>query len=377
MKRLLTILLLPLLLAACGGNAPEDPDAGNDMLLEADTLRVVCAIGQELGDSTSTFGILGDAEYHAGSGNILVMDTGMACLKEYTPEGVYIRQISRQGNGPGELSNASFDFFQMGDRTLVTNMMKQGFVVFDDSLNYLEEIQLWTQNPPLQCVALSDSTFAAYKPDFDEGDGQNFTLYRRLVIFTYGEEDYDHVFWADSTEFTLSELISSGTSDLINDFLLGLTVGGNSDLVLLALRISEEYRVQAWYPDGTEAFTITLDLEPVAKTAEEIAEEKAYMEGFFSQMGAQGMQEYNPEPFRDMILRVAMGPDGNIWVQRGTQEQPLFDIFDLEGNPVGHRVFEKTGWSWQFSISEDGILAWEDDPEQGFQQLHIIDCSEF
>lgn len=371
------IPLASLLLFSCGGGPVEEITETGDPGLDADTLKIAAVIGSELGDSTSTFGILGEAEYHEVSGNILVLDTGRACLKEYSPDGSFIRQISRLGDGPGELSVASFEFFQMGGETHVSNMMKQGFVVFDDTLGFKDEISLWTQNPPLQCVALSDTSFAAYKPDFAEGDGQNFTLFRRIVDFSYGEEDYGRVFWAESTSVSLNDLINNGTSDMINDFLLGLTLGGNQDLILMALCESEEYRVHCWRPDGTEAMTIEMDLEPVPKTEEEIAEEKAYMEGFFRQMGAQGMTEYTPEPYRDMILKVDIGPDGNIWVQRGTHERPLFDVFDLNGSLIRHYVFQETGWSWRFSISEQGILAWEEDPELGYQQLSIVDCSEF
>lgn len=369
------IALSILLTAACEQETPvaELPATG---AIQTDTLRILCSIGEELGDSTNTFGILSDAEYHEPTGNILVLDSGRSCLKEYTPDGEYIRQISRQGDGPGELSVASFEFFQMNGKTLVNNMNKQGFVVFDDSLNYVEEIQHWTQNPPLQCIAISDSTFAAYKPDFAEGDDQSFILYRRLAIFTYDTAEYDTVLWSDSTEFTMAHLIANGTSDMINDFLLGLTVGGSSEIILLSLCESEEYTVIGFNPDGSEALTIIIDLEPVAKTEEEIADEKAYMEGFFNQMGAQGMQEFNPEPYRDMVKKVAIGPYSTIWVQRGTSERPLFDIYDLDGILLGHKVFQETGWSWQFSISEQGILAWEDDPELGYQQLYTVDCGE-
>ncbi len=73
-----------------------------------------------------------------------------------------------------------------------------------------------------------------------------------------------------------------------------------------------------------------------------------------------------------MVISVDIGPDGNIWVQRGTMEQPLFDIFDLEGTLIGHKVFPETGWTWQFSLSPNGILAWEEDPELGYQQLFMV-----
>jgi hypothetical protein len=377
MKLITAVLFTSIVFMACGGEPPVEENSQILPGADADTLEVAFTVGQELGDSTSTFGILGEAAYHEATGNIIVLDTGRACLKEYTPEGQFIRQISRQGDGPGELSSASFEFFQMGGDTHVSNMMKQGFVVFDDTLGFKEEISLWTQNPPLQCVAVSDTSFIAYKPDFAEGDGQNFVLYRRIAAFDHAEKDFGHVFWAESTGVSLNDLINNGTSDMINDFLLGLTLGGNQDMILMALCESDEYRVHCWYPDGAEAMTIVQHLEPVPKTEEEIAEEKAYMEGFFSQMGGQGMNDYNPEPFRDMIQKVDIGPDGSIWVQRGTHERPLFDVFDMNGELAGHYVFRETGWTWRFHISEQGILAWEEDPESGYQQLNILDCSGF
>ncbi|PIE53662.1 hypothetical protein CSA37_00410 [Candidatus Fermentibacteria bacterium] len=371
------LILAALLIAACGGNTESSLADTSCQTMQTQILTAVTSIGEELGDSTNTFGVLSDALYHSGTGNILVLDSGRSCLKEYTPDGEYIRQISRQGDGPGELSVVSFGFFQMGGMTLVSNMMKQGFVVFDDSLEFLEEISLWTQNPPLQCFALSDSSFAAYKPDFSEGDSEGeFMLYRRVVRMNHNSDQFETVYWADSTEFTLARLMAGGTSDMINDFIFGITVGGNESIVMVALCESEEYLVRCYNPDGTEAMTISLDIEPVAKTPEEIAEEKAYMEGFFGQMGDQSMQGYTPEPYRDMIKNVGIGPDGNIWVQRGTNRQPMFDIFGMEGNHIGQVLYEMEGWSWRFSISEQGILAWEDDPELGYQQLYTTRLNE-
>jgi len=370
MKLIFFAVLMILFFASCGGEGTQATETST-LSFPVDTLVIAGRIGEELGDSTNTFGIIVDAEYHAGTGNIIVLDAGRACLKEYTPEGDYIRQVSRNGSGPGELSSVSFEFFQMGSNLLVLNMMKQGFVVFDDSLNFIEESMLWPQNPPMQNCAVSDSSFASYKIDVSEGDNGNIVFFQKIVLFSFGAEDYSQVFWADSVELTLSDLISN-SSGLINDILYGVTLAGNLDIILFSVRESENYLVHVWYTDGNEAFTITLPLEPVAKTEAEIAEEKAYMEGFLNQMGAQGIGEFVPEPYRDMIVKVGIGPDSNIWVQRGTQEQPFFDIFDMEGNLIGHKVFQETGWTWQFSLSPDGILAWEDDPEEGFQQLFIV-----
>ena len=371
MKLIYLAFSVVLLLASCGGEEEVSAEVVNAPSFPVDTLEITGYIGEELGDSTNTFGILADAEYHKSTGNILILDSGAACLKEYTSSGQYIRQVSRQGSGPGELSFATLEFFQIGGNVLALNRMKQGFVVFDDSLKYLEEISLWSQNQPMQSAALSDSTFASFMIDFTQVDNGNLKIFRRIVLFTYNTEEYDHVFWEDSVELTVSDLIGS-SSWLINDLLLGTSLTADRDVVLFSLRESEDYTIHGWHPDGTEAFTISIPLEPVAKSDQEIAEEKAYIEGFFAQMGGNDMGGFDPEPYRDMVISVNIGPDGNIWVQRGTIEQPFFDIFDMEGTLIGHKVFPEAGWTWQFALSPMGILAWEDDPELGYQQLFIV-----
>ncbi len=372
MKFLLLMVFTLLMLISCG--AEEEAlieDETTSPSLPVDTLEITGYVGEEFGDSTNTFVAIADAEFHENTGNILVLDQGASCVKEFSPSGDYIRQISRSGSGPGELNGNTYEFFQMGGDLLVLCAGKQGFVVFDDSLEYKEEIPNWLMNAPMLNSAVSDTTYVCHKVDVDTEDSDNLTIHRRLALFAYGAEEYNQVFWEDSIQISLNDLLSS-PSMIFNDLLLGLTLTSNKDLIVFAVRDTEEYNVLAWNVDGTEAFSINLPLEPVAKSVEEVAEEKAYMQGLLNQMGFGEMGEFEPEPYRDMIVQVAFGPDGNIWVQRGTMEQPFFDIFDLEGTLIGHKVFPEAGWTWRFTMGPAGVLAWEDDPDLGYQQLFIV-----
>ena len=371
-KFLLLLVFALLVLISCGAEeeAPIE-DETTSSSLPVDTLEITGYIGEEFGDSTNTFAVIVDAEFHEITGNILVLDGGESCIKEFSPSGDYIRQISRAGSGPGELSGSIYEFFQMGGDLLVLCASKQGFVVFDDSLEYKEEINNWLLNAPMLNSAVSDTTYICHKVDVDTEDTDNLIIHRRLALFEYGAEEFNQIFWEDSIQISLDDLLLN-SSLIFNDLLLGLTLASNKDLIVFAVRDTEEYNVLAWDVEGTEAFSISLPMEPVAKSPEIIAEEEAYVEGFFNQRGLGEMGVYEPEPYRDMIIQVAFGPDGNIWVQRGTMEQPFFDIFDLDGTLIGHKVFPEVGWTWRFALGPNGILAWEDDPELGFQQLFMV-----
>lgn len=364
----LLMFLTMLALSACG-TPPSDTASLHE--LPVDTLSVVFSIGEELGDSTRTFGIIQDALI-LQNGNIVVLDRQVACLKVFSPSGEYIRQVGRRGGGPGELS-MPWELLAMPDgRLLVLEMMKQGFVVFDDSLRLVEEISHWTQNPPLMSTAMSDSTFAAYKIDVDMV-GEQLVMNRRIAVYRVGERDFDTVLRGDSITATMNQLMENPSmfvTELLDAYCLG---GDGAGTVYFAEKSGESYKVLGWDAGGNQVFEAGLDLRPVPKTPEEIQEEKDYMNRFIQGMGGGMPFDFQPEPNRNMVAGLGVDSQGHVWVQRGTMAAPFFDIFDGQGNLLRHAVFPVEGWSWTFHISPEGMLAWEADPASGFQQLYMLE----
>ncbi len=372
MKYLSTVLGCLLLTSGCGGNGQE-PIAVQDIpVLPVDTLQAVLEIGVELGDSTNTFGAITSTLIDQ-SGRILVLDQVASCVKIFDRSGNYIQQLSRQGNGPGELVMPWGLFLMPDGKLMVLDPGKQGFVVFDDSLQFIEEIGLWPQNPPFMGTPVSDDQYAAYKVDFDMVD-EHILVNRRVALYSYGEEEWDLILWQDSVEINMNEIIENPSMFFI-DILDPLIVGGNnSDRIYFSLKDSEEYLVTGWNSEGEGVLSISMDLAPVAKSAEEMAAESTYVTNYFGRMGGGGASmEFEPDPFKDMVIGVDIGPDGNLWVRRGTTDTPFFDIFNTSGELLHHAVFPQEGWSWKTSISPEGILAWEEDPEDGYQVLYLLE----
>lgn len=363
-------LAFAIILALFGcGKPPADTSAASG--LPVDTLSVVFSVGVEMGDSASTFGLIQDAIV-LPDGVILVLDRQVACIKVFDPSGIYLRQVTRRGSGPGELS-MPWEFLPLPDgRLLVLEMMKQGFVVFDDSLRFVEEISHWAQNPPLMSTALSDSTYAAYKIDADMV-GEQMVMNRRIAVYRVGERDFDMVLRGDSITATMNELLENPSmfvTELLDAYCLE---GDGAGTVYFAEKSGESYQVLGWDASGNEVFRTGLALAPVPKTPEEIQEESDYMNRFFQSMGGGMPFNFEPEPYRNMVVGLGVDAEGNIWVQRGTTDTPFFDIFHRDGNHLRHAVFPEEGWSWTFNISPYGILAWEADPASGFQQLYLLE----
>lgn len=87
--------------------------------------------------------------------------------------------------------------------------------------------------------------------------------------------------------------------------------------------------------------------------------------------GLQGI-EFHPAIYKNLTSGVGIGPDGNLWVSLGTHRDIFFDIYDLNGNLLRHAVFPKLSRCWETEITEQGILAWEADPVEGYQKLYFL-----
>jgi len=377
MKHTAAVSAIFLLVLSCGGGETQTA-AEWVPELPVDTLEIVTEIGQELGDSTCTFAAVADVEF-LPDGRVIVADQVAADLKWYDAAGNYLGHLARRGSGPGELGFPWYLCMLDNGTLMVMDPFKQGFVVFDDSLQFKEEISLWIQNPPFMAAALEDSQFVAYKIDTDNEESR-ISMKRSVALFNYNEADWERVFWQDSISATFSEMIANPSMFII-DLLDPMSIATNgSDRVFFSLKDGEEYSITGWDLQGTAVLDISMELEPVAKTPEEMAAESTYVTNYVARMsgGGGGFQmEFEPDPYKDMIADLSMGPDGCLWARRGTLQSPFFDIYDMEtGELLRHVVFPVEGWSWRTVVSENGIAAWEEDPELGFQVLYLLEVND-
>lgn len=353
---------------SCGSSNPVTTD---DCYFGAvDTLQVIFQIGEELGDSTNTFISIADVDIDE-NGRLLVLDDIAASVKAYDSQGNYLQLVTQRGSGPGELTHPRGLTSMPGGRLVVSAPSRHGFVVFDDSLRYLEEISLWLCNSPYDLTAISGNRMAICR--YDE-DGTNDFIRHTLGIYSWGEESMDVLLWKDSLEINASdETRDPSQSWIFCLFELLQTNSDSSGNIYFAPIDQSEYRVIAWDATGNEILNISKEIIPVEKSPEEIESEILYMNSYYrNRSGHAPPFEFHPNPFRNAVADVGVGPDGNLWVRRGTTTDIFFDIYDLDGVPVRHAVFPVESWSWKTETTPYGIIAWELDPIAGYQILYFL-----
>lgn len=77
-----------------------------------------------------------------------------------------------------------------------------------------------------------------------------------------------------------------------------------------------------------------------------------------------------------MIKGLEIDGEGNIWVQHGGPNVPTFSVYSSSGELMYYAEVAgdyPDGNSWRFYIDGNGILAYAEDPADGYQVVYILE----
>lgn len=369
----IALVLAAVLLASCGGTgdqATTDPTGATE---ERVPITIIDSIGVELGDSNYVFASI-DALEFGPDGNIYVLDRGRSCVKVYGPDGTFIRQIAREGNGPGEVTSP-FAMAVLGDgRISICSPFQGGILNFLPDGTWEGLSAEFTNNPPLGMVGADSNAYVALKLTVDFVDNELTTSF---MIGRYEESDEPSALYCENSfPFDPEDL-----SELLMQTLFSqVYTADRQGNVYIAPYSTEAYEIRVLDRDGNELLAIHRDLPVVPKSPEEIQEEKAWMEAWLRSIGAQGVViDFQPDPDRWQISDLGYDHLGRIWARRGTELQPVFDVFDGETGDLLFTAEVGTDAAdapfWDFVITDKGMLAFSQNPEY-YQKVYIMELPE-
>ena len=358
---------------SCGGEESYVPPQA--AALPVCTLSVVDSIGIEMGDSSYVFGSI-EGLGHTPTGQIAVIDRASADIRLFDDEGRMIRRISRRGSGPGELMNPLGMILYPDGRMGVIDPWSGGVLAYDTSGAFLGVEVEAQSNAHLNPVAVGESSFVAGRTRVHVDEGEQPILELYLGRFP-GTAEPDVVYWLKPMVFEVAE----GAGDVAQRYFFSnsWTADPASGRVYAAPFSETDYRILRYGPDGTELPPLEREVEAVRKSDEEIAADVEYVQQKLRSLegGDPGysVQVNDPWPYRLPVLDLDVDAEGNLWALNGTLEEPVFDIWSPEGDLAGRAVLVGLGsrpLSWEFSMDEHGILAYDTDPIL-CQRVYVIE----
>ena len=178
------------------------------------------------------------------------------------------------------------------------------------------------------------------------------------------------VYWHKEYQvFTLEE-ISLAMRDFSNVY---WTADRETQEVYVAPYQDNVYIIYRYSPEGELIGTIEMDIEQVPRTDEEKAEVAAYLRARLAVLNGTDMGvEIAPYPNRRSIEGLGIDGQGYLWVRRGTEVPVRLDRWTPSGELIGSYTVPGSDPYWRFSFCHDGILAYNENPDE-YQRIFVME----
>ena len=301
------------------------------------------------------------------SGQIHVLDAGNRRVRVFSSSGAPVRSFGREGEGPGEFQFPASLAVDSSGTITVLDFGRRALIRFDSSGTYRDQ----SVAPP-----------GVFGPVRADGEAHVFATRRRdsgtggfhLRLYRATAQDTTELAQVPLPE-THSVLYESCGVSISLPPVFADPPSWDARAGRAALSGAPEYMVRI-FDQGTEVRHMRRPIEPRAATSEQAVRELGDGEKWAiggrpctvppeEVVEQRGIAEMVP-----VIGRVAVAPDGSVWVQReviGEDVGPV-DVFDNAGEYVG-TLPPATPWPLAFDAG-DGILALETN-ELGVQSVIV------
>lgn len=329
----ITLLLAP---AACSSAPAPAGEGGWGVASAIEEL----AIGVEFGDDEYMFGNILSVAVGA-DGAMYVSDRQQDIVRMYDAEGVFVRDIGRQGQGPGEYTVAPMlSVLPEGDLAVREGMTSR-ISFFSAAGEYVDS---FPSVPGYSIVVDRDGNIHAQR---FEGDVELVTYSRQgeeLGRVTFPPQDR-----AGESTFVLGfgegDIFPFPTETLSAWSPFGYLVTGRNDV----------YDIEIRNPEG--AVHLRRDVEPAPVSSEEQAEWEAFRQSLVERARSRNRDtRYEPIPdMKPFFRQIWVGEDGRIWVFRYVAAEKRQDIEPLPERPERTLLTWRERWTYD-AFEPDGTF---------------------
>jgi hypothetical protein len=225
-------------------------------------------------------------------------------------------------------------------------------------------------SPPTCLEGASCGTYMRKNISLDTSTGEPVIVVT-ITLNEIGSEDDLLVFMEETAPFNPEDM-----AGMINLVWFGYDLACDfSGRYYISPRSSREAVVYAFDETGARRFSIEMDLDPVLRNEEEMETERLILTSKAAAMGDLP-PALEPDPYKPLIRGLEVDSEGKIWILLGGPPQPEFEVYSPDGEFLYRAVIsgeQPDGASWNFSFSGGRILAWAEDPCEGYQKIWLLE----
>lgn len=298
-------------------------------------------------------------------GNVYLLDTQLSEVQVYSPDGEFLKTLSRQGEGPGE-TNLPTDMLFTSDGNIGLVQSFPGKVIKIDK-----------EGNPAGVIAIGnpDPTQGGFVALFDtQQRGGNMVAVGMLITANQAERTRTDNWILASFNEDGSEKTRYHEMTRVWDFKKPISIVEKDQYFVHFRRwaLDKEgkvyaatnrngYEVRVWNADGSLNRIIEREYEPWKRNDEDTRRINAFMDA--STRNFPGDVDTKIEDTEPDITSIRVADDGTVWVltSRGTHDQPegvmmTYDVFDPEGHFIKQVMVQCEG-----DGVKDGLIFGGDD----------------
>jgi len=288
-----------------------------------------------------------------GAGDIVVADQGASELRVFGPDGVFLFQVGRNGEGPGEFRRLEY-VGAFGNDSLVTfdSALRRVQIFGPDggfSRSRVLETLGETAMPDKVIGGVADAALAIRYLDFGTEVPNGIVRWPHEVVAALDLPSgrLDSLAWVPGSEASVVQRPNGGYSHGAYVFGKGNEFAAAGDR--LAIVATDTFSLRVLNPDGSPLLTVHRDVEALPVTAEVI---ERYVDGVMDIVFPRGgdASEEDMRLFRQSlynrprastlpVLRsIHLDADGNLWVEPDFlpgETPPPWQVFRSDGTWLG------------------------------------------
>jgi hypothetical protein len=329
---------------------PNQPMLSNEMVAPQELWRV----GGDEEAEDQVLGFVTDVQVDE-EGNSYLLDSTWNVIHVFSPEGIFLRDIGGEGEGPGEFQNVD-QFMLMPDGTFgVVQMMPAKIITLDK------------QGVPGSYFSVCNGDQGLSLIEKAQAAGNQVVIGVGCANFSAMGVDYTLSFV--DTDGTVRHTIREKTEVSANG---SINVGGGHDCEFTQywtlgsdgrVFISEEkdvYAIDVYNSEGVLERRIHREYQTVKRSKEDLAADRKRADEMTKKYG--GMVQLQTREYERDIEEMYARSDGQVWVlsSQGERDCPkgavgLFDVFDAEG-----RFLKQIGLNLDYNEKKDDFLLVDD-----------------
>jgi len=320
------------------------------------------SIGEEEGDENYMFTSPRDIDADS-QGNIYVLDSREYTVKKYDPQGKYVKNIGRFGQGPGEFDYPRYLCVSERGNIFVTELLEGKVEVFNQEGEYQKYLNVDRHD---RIAVTKDEELVIGDSVFEETEKNEIQYFHKVGIY---DQQKDEILDFYSQKKPRWDKISSDTFTYEYPLFVRWDINSKDHIIIAT---ANKYELKVFTTDGMLFSKYIIDIKPIPVSGEAKRKVSEMLDKLKSSIAFDDRELRKLVEYYPVFNCISIDEKDRIWVERydpfrrdKAKKEIIFDVFSPEGKfmfttkiemDIYPQLIFKNGYIYTLARDESGYV---------------------